>query len=430
MSRQGENNVDLDGLMMDWLYDELSPSDKVRFEREVAEHPERMADAQALARTRGLVSSLPEVEPPPSLSAILLQEAAKHAKPARAKTESRGFFAWFGALFQQMALHPGFAAAASLVLIAGVAGTLYVTRQVSEASDVSVSMSPSEGAEAPAAVTAEERASQPALGQPVELAKSEEAKPQPDPAAAEPAGTLGDLSSEDSEAPYSRAAEQEQGVRLGALLDSQKSKELAQKSRDSRLEAAGRSRSAASKAEPTKPKKDADNDKLGKLKVNAVSGGYLAKGSSESREDEGGATDDYAPPPPPNAPSRGGVLSKVDTTDAPIVAPNSATRKWSIAQRAKLPALAKKDCLSAARVANDILDRDPQYFNQAVRGAKDISACQWYVSNEASVRSRNRATAAKPTGSKAGGSSSGTAAPRKKARSAPAEQQANDAYSK
>lgn len=73
---------------------------------------------------RSLFKDLPDEEPSDAVSNKLMALAAQHApKPV---TESRGFFAWFSDTFMPVMTHPGMAAAATLVLVVGVAGTLYV----------------------------------------------------------------------------------------------------------------------------------------------------------------------------------------------------------------------------------------------------------------------------------------------------------------
>ena len=127
----------IDGLMMDWLYDELDPASAAR----VADHVEACdrctAEAGAIRRTREAFQSLSDAEPPAAVSAILLHEAARrapaaaaeaHARPAAADSPSSSgslgqrLRAWLRPLF----LHPAAAAVCTLVLVAGVAGTLYV----------------------------------------------------------------------------------------------------------------------------------------------------------------------------------------------------------------------------------------------------------------------------------------------------------------
>tara|TARA_R110002096_G_scaffold16898_4_gene57797 strand:- start:9110 stop:10387 length:1278 start_codon:yes stop_codon:yes gene_type:complete len=101
---------------------------------------------------RSLFKDLPDEEPSDAVTNKLMALAAQHA-PVPAK-ESKGVFAWFSDLFMPIALHPGMAAAATLVLVVGVAGTLYVKGEAKMAQPDVESR-----AEAPADTAAEEPAS-------------------------------------------------------------------------------------------------------------------------------------------------------------------------------------------------------------------------------------------------------------------------------
>ncbi|MCP4445867.1 MAG: hypothetical protein GY811_11065 [Myxococcales bacterium] len=77
-----------------------------------------------MQRVRSLFRDMPEQEPSDAVTNRLLAMAAQHApKPAAG---SKGIFAWFSDLLMPLVAQPGFAAAATLVLVVGVAGTLYV----------------------------------------------------------------------------------------------------------------------------------------------------------------------------------------------------------------------------------------------------------------------------------------------------------------
>lgn len=87
------------------------------------------SDLESLGELRALFRAMPDEEPPNAVTAKLMAAAAQHARsaPAAKQDESRGFFRWLADVFKPIMMHPGLAAAASLVLVAGVAGTLYVT---------------------------------------------------------------------------------------------------------------------------------------------------------------------------------------------------------------------------------------------------------------------------------------------------------------
>lgn len=104
-----------------------------------AEAESKIDDAElaGLASVRALVARVrdeaPVVEPPQALSARLLLAAAEHA-PKRASAvraadggdSERGLWARMRRWFAPLVAHPGLAAAASLMLVAGVGGALYL----------------------------------------------------------------------------------------------------------------------------------------------------------------------------------------------------------------------------------------------------------------------------------------------------------------
>lgn len=111
----------------------LYPDEDLSEDLDGSEHGdfgEDLGDSQGgefdeLLGLRSLFSAMPDEEPSDAVSNRLLALAATHApKPTKAKSEG-GLWAWFGNLIMPLATHPGLAAAASLVLVAGVAGTLY-----------------------------------------------------------------------------------------------------------------------------------------------------------------------------------------------------------------------------------------------------------------------------------------------------------------
>ncbi|HEX4423261.1 MAG TPA: hypothetical protein VH165_35365 [Kofleriaceae bacterium] len=120
------DRTDIDALLISALYGELTPADEARLTAHLESHP---ADRNALAdltQTRAVVREsrllAVQFEPPQSVSALLLQEAARRA-PRQVRREGEG---WFQRFVRSLTAHPAMAAAMTLVLIVGVAGTLYV----------------------------------------------------------------------------------------------------------------------------------------------------------------------------------------------------------------------------------------------------------------------------------------------------------------
>ena len=120
---------DIDALLIGALYGELTPAEEARLQAHLESHP---ADRSALddlksARTAVRESRILELQadPPQSVSALLLQEA--HRRAPRNAPERHAKEGWFARFVRLFAMHPAMAAAASLVLVIGVAGTLYMT---------------------------------------------------------------------------------------------------------------------------------------------------------------------------------------------------------------------------------------------------------------------------------------------------------------
>jgi hypothetical protein len=107
----------------------------------------------------------------------------------------------------------------------------------------------------------------------------------------------------------------------------------------------------------------------------------------------------------------------------------SFTARWTVTKHKKLSsAVKKKNCRAAAKLANDILDRDPNYYYKNVSRSSEVKKCSWYVKDETRRRTNARVAAKKARGG--GGPSTGKAAPKKakrKAYEAPAEDATVDA---
>jgi hypothetical protein len=114
---------DIDALLIGALYGELTPSQESELTAHLASHPADKAALEGLTLTRDQVRSsrilAVQVEPPQSVSALLIQEAARRAP--KAPSEGEGWFARFVRSFVQ---HPAMAAAAMLVLVVGIAAVV------------------------------------------------------------------------------------------------------------------------------------------------------------------------------------------------------------------------------------------------------------------------------------------------------------------
>ncbi len=153
---------DIDALLIGRLYGELTDADEARLNAHLDSHPADKSTLVGLTSARNAVREsrflTVQIEPPQAISALLLQEASRRA-PAKViandKKESR--FARFIASF---ARHPAMAAAAMMVLVCGVAGTMYLRSGNSQFADQSTQTfgaaneAPAKDSPAPAAAPA------------------------------------------------------------------------------------------------------------------------------------------------------------------------------------------------------------------------------------------------------------------------------------
>lgn len=110
---------EIDALLISALYGELSPAEESRLAAHFEAHPADKTALAALTSTREAVRESRilqvQVEPPQSVSALLMQEAARRAPTP---PEKEGWFARFTRSFMA---HPAMAAAMMLVVVLGVA---------------------------------------------------------------------------------------------------------------------------------------------------------------------------------------------------------------------------------------------------------------------------------------------------------------------
>jgi hypothetical protein len=132
-----------DLLLVDLLYGELDGQERERAERRVREDDALAGELEALSRIRSILRELPDEEPPEALSTKLLHAAAAEVAGNRATVapgsigeERPSVWDRLRRLFMPLVMHPGLAAAASVILIGGVAGMLYMSNNLKPASPV------------------------------------------------------------------------------------------------------------------------------------------------------------------------------------------------------------------------------------------------------------------------------------------------------
>jgi hypothetical protein len=121
---------DIDALLIGALYGELTPADEARLAAHLESHPtDRGAlDDLKVARQAVLDSRIfaVQLEPPQSVSALLLQEAHRRAPKRVAAAEEKE--SWFARFTRSFMAHPAMAAAAMLVLVMGGAGIVWMKK--------------------------------------------------------------------------------------------------------------------------------------------------------------------------------------------------------------------------------------------------------------------------------------------------------------
>ncbi len=404
---------DIDALMIDWLYEELDEVKSAEFDHHLAGCARCRSEVESLQQTRAAVREWPEVEPPSAVTAILLHEAAKHV-PAKRRAvaiaarddDKPGLWAWLVGMMAPVVRHPAAAALATLVLVAGVAGSLYL-REVKIAQPLVKSESPppvrAELAHTPAAAAAPDKSGRdfgkrsgeldPADSYAVQLADE---------------GDIERLSRELAQDPFADSNRDQQvatkaptPVRGNELADR---KRKISKKPPATPQWDGTLANAVSGADELVDLEEANQPLADKTRD--FSGGVLG-GTSVASDDSRGAEQskmgravnspvtitskaskkkDYASPPPP--PAQGEATAQYRPYDA------KRELKWAQTEERKLSdALRGQRCRDAARIANDILDRNPDYYYTKVERSKAIKSCAWYVKDERQKRSRRRSKA-------------------------------------
>lgn len=458
---------DTDALMMDWLYDELEPEHHASLTEHIDGCANCAAEIQSLRATRAMFADLPQVEPPPGLSAMLLQEAAKQAPRGDAAERRPGIWAWLSGLFQPLAAHPAAAALASLVLVAGVAGTLYVGGVQRASEPVHLQ---SEAAGSPESAIAFEKSDDTAAkNQPTAAdtskdraaAESTAETPASDPApVASPRSDRGDDRDR-----VGRVAESPESQSIVIDTATPELKDLPEE--EANLASARQERARERRAEdrPAKSKKrlessakdvdrgkrdlsvadlldddvdgegevdetfaapapvvasgaaggDAPADGVAKVRGRATQvtsgaeGRALERSGARSQKSPQSAPTARKPSPAPRANRRassgkgstgsalGGAPGQApakagDKRAAPDDEAGSVSKKWTADQRRRLArAVRDRKCDRAARIANDIRDRDPRYYAQNIASSKTIAPCRTLVAKERVRRDRKRA---------------------------------------
>jgi hypothetical protein len=420
---------DIDALLIGALYGELTPSDEARLTAHLDSHPTDRGALDDLKSARQFVRESRifdlQFDPPQSVSALLLQEAHRRApKRVVARDEQEGWFYRFTRMFLA---HPAMAAAAMLVLVVGVAGTLYMRKG--------------------------DQYTQPEIAQPTLDQKNEVAAATPttevppaDPGLAQAAAGSGfEVGLHDKDEGGALESTRDRGDLAKRQGEEQKNKQanavvVATPDRQPKdLEAAPRPKAAKKGSTDGFAGNDRafDDSVVGGAGTATIAPGATSGGAPSGRvatttpstssagPARGGAP---SPPPPPAAaptavaesttkptspaPSKPTVAKEAEKNEAK---PDAAGAKdanliaWAKGQHSSAVALASKgDCTAAAKVAVAIQNRAPDYYTQYMTTDRALKKCQAYIAAErdadaersGKARAQKRVNADEPTSTK------------------------------
>lgn len=405
---------DIDALLVGALYGELSSADEAALTAHLDSHP---ADRNALddlksIRTKFQTSRIFEhqFEPPQALSAVLLQEAARRAPKIEPRKES-----WFQRFVTMFVAHPAMAAATTLVLAVGVAGTIYVKNdrpaEPTAAQDISRLEAPAPAAVAWGSAT---------LGGNAETTTADPAK-----ADGKEQAAAGELRKGTDSVTVALADEQSQ-KKLAETGKNKVAKPRSQatSNRDELAFGDGdvsggvatpiETQTPTKKPAPARPyveighndraPKDFDrgnvDDKVAADEPittgaaaspsNGAPGSSRASGAtvaSNPRPAPAAAPTAPEPPPPPTTST---AASRPDTNLA-----------WAKDTHARVTALVKEGkCQAAAPLAIAIRNRTPDYYNSHVATDRELKPCMPYITDATEHSERSAPKAAKATDTK------------------------------
>ncbi|MGN6107374.1 MAG: hypothetical protein ACTHU0_19855 [Kofleriaceae bacterium] len=433
---------DIDALLIGSLYGELSSTEEARLQAHLESHPADRAALEDLAQARSAVRESRilqvQLEPPQSISALLLQEAARRV-PRKAEEAKES---WLFRFFRSFATHPAMAAAAMLVLVIGVAGTIYVRKGDHYAEQTARSNA------APAALA--EPAAEPAAAAPatppaardqgqafrVDLDEAESTgrgdRNQPGNSEGGDGefgyGTIGAggagedraVARGDSRATSGAAVEAPAKRKADASKPSVRALEVTTPARPGpqELEDAVAERKAAPQAEKARAK--AENAFVAPADASGAPRSVQQAPQAPRATVAKDTAPESKPPPPPTGPS-GAAYDKVTSSVALNSADEAQTElAWARDQHARVVAQVRAgNCRAAADLALAVSNRAPGYFQQNVEGDRSVKEClplinterEKYAEQQAQrVRANRRGDEEQAAPSKASSTKSGKAA--------------------
>ena len=376
---------DIDALLIGALYGELTPADEARLAAHLESHP---ADRGALDDLKTARSAVREsrifdvqVDPPQAISALLLQEAHRRAPKRVVRADEKE--GWFARFTRAFLAHPAMAAAAMLVLVVGVAGTLYL-KKGDQLAEKEVATQHALDRAAPAAGSAAA----------VENEKAPEEAPSTPPDAPEPAAAA----DKGGEGYNVGLAEKDATSRGGKQTDRKREEpappkaKVAEKPQQTQPQKKAAVRGIAVETKQPQPKELAKGDAEAQLgyESNDIAAAKSATTGAGGAAAPGGAAAGPAPraaaqPPPPAA-----------TPASPPADPSLiAWAKQTLEQAATLAQQGGK-CDRAAQLVQQIAERAPAFYSANVASDRRLKGCQSYITKlrdqQAEEKNKSRAS--------------------------------------
>jgi hypothetical protein len=409
--------------MMGYLYGELSEAEEAEFRAALAGDKDLEAELGALQQTRDLLDSAKaqwaDEEPPSAVTARLLHEASRTAA-----AEQRSVWAALVELMQPLLRHPAMASVAGLVVVGGVVGVL-----ASRGNDRVVHPRAASRAPAPASAAQSAPSSAADYAEAAEAAPAGNAGGADEEADGRADGVVGaarpeaaaELAQVASPAPHAQRDRRSKAMASGlgkgedAVRDESKrpKKESSKESRKARLAGEAEENALFEAAAPA-PAKAGKADSVraqSALSADAPGGRGAA---SEPPAERAAAPRRFAPPPPAAAPAAepfgvdvapqaaAGAAAPSQPAEQPVFRNRGADEQAMKLHRRLEQLLGERktksksadkgpgSCQAAGRLANDILDLNPEYYRARVGTSPAVRACMPYIAAETQRRRKAR----------------------------------------
>jgi hypothetical protein len=357
---------DIDALLVGALYGELSSTDQERLTSHLEAHPadrnalDNLKSAQQVIRTKLASSRIFELQldPPQAISAQLLQEAARRA-PRMKHVDPVANGGWFARFFHVFVAHPAMAAAATLVLVVGVAGSIYL-----HTGDKGM-VEPTVGQLAAPAAASKEEAADPTSPRGASAGSATDAVPV----------ALAEDKPREAVQPSSAGA-------VGGAAATGKAGAVAM-TESPKLEPARR----PAKASPKAAYVETDNGELQPKDLDEAQFAKSDKKAADRRMDPATVAGAPAAAAPASNDARATAHASMPAPPPPAEAPKAApvsNYAWAKDQHARVAALVRAGrCQEAAPLAVAIKSRDPDYYNSFVATDRALKPCMQYVTEAA-----------------------------------------------